>query len=127
MTDPYRNPTLDLFSNPQQPPKEPVVNAPHQSGSQTSKAAARRIESKSQAMRVNVRNAIISAGARGMTRRELETVTGYLTQTLCGRLNELEEIGAIRKQTRLNRDNEEEVMKRDHCAIYISTRKDVAA
>lgn len=113
---------LDLL-RPSHPPKEPHVSAPYQEGSITSKRAAREIEGKSAAMRVNVYNAIKAAGARGITRKELEEVTGYKVQTLCARLNELEmEMKAIKKMTRLNERMEEEILRREGCSIYTAIR-----
>lgn len=124
---PVEKVTGDLFGEPQPIPHSHDREAPYQPGSATSKAAARAITPRGAAMRENVRNAIIAAGERGITRRELEGVTGYLTQTLCARLNELEELRDIRKLTRLDIDNQEEVLRRQGCAIYVSARRGHAA
>ncbi len=90
-SNPRGTPELDLFSN--ETPREKEIEAPARQSSQTSKAAARKIQSHSLAMRQNVYTSIVAAGERGITRKELESVTGYLTQTLCARLNEMEELG----------------------------------
>jgi hypothetical protein len=101
---------------------EPKANSealpPYQPASSTSKDAARKIAPHSGAMRENVLNAIIASGEKGATRKELESVTGYLTQTLCARLYELEELGEIQKSTR-SHNGEEIVLRREGCAIYL--------
>lgn len=116
---------LDLFSN--EIPREPYIEAPAQQGSPTSKAAARNIQGATQRMRENIYNAIIAAGAeRGITRLELEAVTGYKTQTLCARLNELEfETMDVEKWTTPNPNPADPpiVQRRNGCAIYRNRRK----
>jgi hypothetical protein len=104
---------LSLFDEPK---KEDLP--PYQPASSTSKDAARKIAPHSGAMRENVLNAIIASGEKGATRKELESVTGYLTQTLCARLYELEELGEIQKSTR-SHNGEEIVLRREGCAIYL--------
>lgn len=117
--------TASLFDVPAQPKKEREIEPAYQPDSPTSREAARRIAPHTLAMRENVRNAITSAGERGMTRRELEGVTGYLTQTLCARLNELEQVKEIRKLTRLE-NNAITVVRREGCAIYVGKTVKIA-
>lgn len=113
---------MDMLRTFSDVPREPERAAPYQPASQSSKAAARAIQSRSTAMRQTVYTAIVAAGEAGITRRELEGVTGFLCSTLCARLNELEEVRDIRKMTRLNSSNEIEVCRRDGCSIYTTTR-----
>jgi hypothetical protein len=110
-------PDTEVLSLFDEPPREDLP--PYQPASSTSKDAARKIAPHSGAMRENVLNAIIASGERGATRKDLESVTGYLTQTLCARLNELEELGEIRKWTRPGPGNEEIVLRREGCAVYL--------
>lgn len=88
--------------------------APYQSSSETSKDAAIRVEPARRSMRRQVYVAILTMPYVGLTRKELEAKTGLLTQTLCGRLNELERAGRIRKL----RDVEGKLVRRDGCSIY---------
>jgi hypothetical protein len=112
---------LDLFSQS----REPEVDAPYQLGSDTSRDAAREIQPRTQAMRANILTAIRAAGSRGVTRKELEGITGYVTPTLCARLNELEfELGEIRKWTV---GDPPKTVKREGCAVYLSKSVRVAA
>jgi hypothetical protein len=117
---------IDAFNQPAQPPREREREPAYQPDSETSRAAARSIAPHTLAMRENVLNAIKAAGDRGITRKELESVTGYLTQTLCARLNELEQMKDIRKLKRIIA-GEETTIRRQGCAIYIHKRIKVAA
>lgn len=58
----------------------------------------------------------ILAATNGMTRKELETSTGILTQTLCGRLYALEKRNRIAKARTLNGLP----VKRDGCSVYVA-------
>ncbi len=109
---------LDLFGTP--PTPKPARGAPYQADSDTSREAAERIQPHTTAMREIVYTAIAASGSDGATRRELEAVTGYLTQTLTPRLNELEHAGRIRKLMVFDAATREAVtVRRDGCSCYV--------
>ncbi len=111
---------LDLFGTP--PAVKPARGAPYQADSDTSREAAERIQPHTTAMRETVYTAIASCGSDGATRKELEAITGYLTQTLCARLNELEHAGRIRKLMVLDDASREAVtVRREGCCAYTVT------
>lgn len=91
--------------------------APFQSSSETSKDAAVRVEPARRSMRRQAYGAIL-ATPLGLTRKELEAKTGLLTQTLCGRLNELEKAGRIKKARQFG--NSPALVKRDGCSVYVA-------
>lgn len=109
---------LPLFGGTE---KRRPEHAPYQVSSETSREAAERISPHITKMQGVVLNAIASRGEQGATRKELEEITGYLTQTLCGRLNDLETKMSpprIRKLYEL-KDGRAVVVKRDGCAVYV--------
>jgi hypothetical protein len=112
---------LSLFGDPT-PKKE--THAPYQTASETSRAAAEQIRSKSESMERLVFDHVVQAAEFGVTRKELESRTDLLTQTLCARLNALEERKLIRKRYHLNGDNPAELVKRDNCSVYVATGKE---
>jgi hypothetical protein len=89
--------------------------APYQPSSETSKEAAQKIEPARRSMRREVYVTILRFPISGFTRKELEGITGLLTQTLCARLNELEKANRIRKAIDLSGN----IVKRGGCAVYI--------
>lgn len=93
------------------------VIAPFQRSSDTSKDAALKIEPARKSMRRETYVAILAA-PHGLTRKELEAKTGLLTQTLCARLNELENAGRITKLVDV--DNEYRTVKRSGCSVYVA-------
>ncbi len=110
--------SLDLFGTP--PAVKPPRGAPYQPASDTSREAAERIQPHTTAMRETVYTAIASTGSDGATRKELESITGYLTQTLCARLNELEHARRIRKLMVFDAASREAVtVRRDGCSCYV--------
>ncbi len=110
---------LDLFGTP--PAPKPPRGAPYQADSSTSREAAERIQPHTTAMRETVYTAIASTGSHGASRKELEAITGMLTQTLTPRLNELEHAGRIRKLVTLDDARGEAVtVRRDGCAVYVA-------
>ncbi len=106
------------------PERSSRPRAPYQKGSPTSKAAAERIAPKSHQQREIVFQAIQSRGEFGATRKELEQITGFLTQAICPRLVELEGDPSkdlprrIRKLFRLV-DGESVLVKRDGCGVLV--------
>lgn len=126
MSDPRRSANLDFWRD-NQPPKESEKIPAYQPSSETSMNAAKRVSPHTAAMRETVRDAVANAGDRGVTRKELESITGYLTQTLCARLNELEQSGEIRKLRRLNEKQQVEILRRDECSIYVSAKRKAVA
>lgn len=120
MSDPRVRENFDLFRGTSSP--EPKVPA-HQASSETSKAAALRIQPKASGLRYEVLSVIVDAGEAGLTRREIEQVTGMLTQTVTPRLNELEQSGEIRKLTYLGDDRQVHTVKRENCAVYVVNRR----
>jgi hypothetical protein len=101
---------------------EPLRIPAHQSSSETSREAALRIAPKASGLRYEVLSVIIDAGEAGMTRREIEAVTGMLTQTVTPRLVELEQSGDVRKLTYLGDDRQIHTVKREGCAVYVLNR-----
>lgn len=101
----------DLFSHP-----------PYQPGSETSKQAAEEIIPHVSRLQRVVFLAVQSRGSLGATRKEVESITGLLTQTVTPRLNELEHSGLIRKQRQtVHRDGGTvfETVTREKCAVYV--------
>lgn len=82
---------------------------------ETSRDALAGIEQYVPSLGRKVYVAILAAAAKGLTRKELETTTGILTQTLCGRLNELEKKNRI---TKLYVDGK--LVKREGCSVYVA-------
>jgi len=109
---------LDLFGTP--PTPKPARGAPYQASSDTSREAAERIQPQSSALREHVYDAVASMGSEGATRKDVEAITGYLTQTVCPRLNELEHARRVRKLTTLTGDGEIATVKRQSCAVYVA-------
>lgn len=97
---------LDLFTLP-------PVSPPYQKGSPTSKEAARRVAGKAPSQRERVAAAILAAGIHGITRKELEGVTGFLTQSLCARIRELKVAGVVMPRA-VEREGCEILVHRDH-------------
>ena len=109
---------LDLFGTPTMP--KPARGAPYQAASDTSREAAVRIAPRTDAMRETVYTVIAASGSNGVTRKELEAITGMLTQTLTPRLNELEHARRIRKLMVLDAATREAVtVRRDGCCCYV--------
>ncbi len=104
------------------PTPKPARGAPYQADSSTSREAAERIQPQSSALREHVYDAVASMGSEGCTRKDVEAITGYLTQTVCPRLNELEHAGRIRKLMVLDAATREAVtVRRDGCSCYTVT------
>jgi len=111
---------LDLFGTPTMP--KPARGAPYQAASSTSREAAERIQPHTTAMRETVYTAIVASGSDGATRKEIVAITGYLTQTACPRINELEHAGRIRKLSYLDADQKTQLVRRDGCCAYTVNR-----
>lgn len=71
-------------------------DAPYQSSSVTSKDAAVAIRPHLQRLCLLVLNAIDEAGAKGLTREELESITGLAGNTIRPRVRKLLDLGLIR-------------------------------
>jgi hypothetical protein len=101
---------------------EPRIPA-HAPNSETSREAALRIAPKASSLRDDVLRVIIDAGESGATRKEIEGVTGMLTQTVTPRLVELEQAGEIRKWTYFSATERKVLtVKREGCSVYILVR-----
>lgn len=83
-----------------------------QRGSSTSKQAARKVAKRTPNQRAKVEAEIQACGSYGATRRELEVITGLLTQSLCGRISELKGEGSIYATARV-RDGGEVLVHRE--------------
>lgn len=97
---------LDLLALPSRLPA-------YQKASPTSKEASRAVAKRAPSQRERVEEAIHSAGAIGATRRELESLTGLLTQSLCGRINECKKLGVVMATVRV-RDGGEVLVHREY-------------
>jgi len=83
---------LELFATPRRK-RPPAV--PHQVGSATSKAAGESVRDVL-GERQRIALAILRGrGARGATREELATATGWLLQSICGLVNTLVRQGLV--------------------------------
>ncbi|NOX55978.1 MAG: hypothetical protein GXP27_16350 [Planctomycetes bacterium] len=73
--------------------------APH-NRTETSRVAAARVRPAAGTKRAIVLEAVLAAGDAGATIDEIVQVTGLLTQTVCGRINELKRDGWIQDSGR---------------------------
>lgn len=113
---------LDVFGR--EPEKLKPAPAPYQRGSETSREAALSIAPKASGLRYEVLSVIVDAGEAGATRKEIEQVTGMLTQTVTPRLVELEQSGEIRKLTFFYIESRSgKQIKREGCGVYVVNRR----
>ncbi len=114
---------LDAFPDRQPRPPLSRIAAPYQRESETSKEAALRIVPKVNALRDKVYDAIVAAGEAGATRKELEAVTGIITQTITARIHELKEEGAIRPLTYFDLEKRAvATVRREACEVLVVAR-----
>lgn len=113
---------LDVFGR--EPEKLKPAPAPYQRDSETSREAALSIAPKASGLRYEVLSVIVDAGEAGATRKEIEQVTGMLTQTVTPRLVELEQSGEIRKLTFFDIESRSvKQIKREGCGVYVVNRR----
>jgi hypothetical protein len=102
---------------------EPLRIPAHAPNSPTSREAAIRIAPRTNALRDQVYDAIVAAGEAGATRKDLEAVTGIITQTITARIVELKREGLIQPLTYFDiKARAVATVRRENCEVLIVSR-----